>query len=231
MNRFRLPAIQTRAAQLAIAVMAVSLGWALSPGNIKSYLILSPEAVRSGMLWQCVSYLFIAPTPGSVFWSALIIWSSGGALEASWRSRRFLQFAIAVPVLAGVATFLLSLVWTRLSWAAYVGAPVLSSAIWVAYGLSLGSQRVNLFGMLPISGNGLAWLGLAFVVYDGAYGDWPQVVPDGFALAFTFVFVKYGSPYVWWLRFQSQRLQKKLSKKHAHLRVVEKTSSRKDYLN
>jgi hypothetical protein len=89
----------------------------------------------------------------------------------------------------------------------------------VAYGLSLGRAQTNFWG-LPVSGNILAAIGAGFVFLDGAFNGWLLVVPAVLGLLLTAVYVRAGGPELWWLRFQSWRLQRRMRGRSKHLRVV-----------
>ena len=94
-----------------------------------------------------------------------------------------------------------------------------AGALWVAYGFSHGSRQTNFWGM-PVSGNAFAGIGILFVVLNAVLHSWEQVVPDAFAIALTFGYVRYGSPSDAWLRFRGALLQRKLKRRGKHLKVV-----------
>jgi hypothetical protein len=101
----------------------------------------------------------------------------------------------------------------------FTGADAIVDSLWVAYGLSLGSSRSNFWG-LPVTGNTLALIGASFVLLGGLLGSWLMIVPSLFALALTFVHVRYGFPGDLWVRFTSWRLSRDLAKRSSHLRVI-----------
>jgi membrane associated rhomboid family serine protease len=239
------PSLQTTAARLALGIVVASVVWAVSPAGLKLLLLLVPGSVLSSLaLWQPLTYAFIATDPLGVIFGALIAYSLGGALEQTWGSRRTLLFALGTTVAAGVLTTLLALLAPSLRAVPFDGATVLTSVLWVAFGLSWGRTQTNFWGV-PVTGNVLAGIGVGFVLLNVAFRGWQSSVPDLFGLALTWAYLRLGSPRMLWLRLQSWRLERQLrgvrssSRRRNHLRVVEpgerdeeESSPRRDrYLN
>jgi membrane associated rhomboid family serine protease len=231
--------LESAAAKLALAVVVGSLLFAVTArgGGPGLSLLLVPGAVLPGLaLWQLLTYAFIATDTFSVFISALMIWQLGGALEQSWGSRRTLVFALGVTVGAAALTVLAGLVVPGLRDHPYPGAMVLTSVLWVAFGLSWGRGQANFWG-IPVTGNTLALIGVGFVVLNAAFAGPESVVPSAFGVALTWVSLRLGSPRMLWLRLQSWRLQRQLrgsQRRRNHLRVVggrDEERPRDRYLN
>src|SRR5262249_33272947 len=101
----------------------------------------------------------------------------------------------------------------------FVGADLVVTSQWVAYGLLIGRGRTNFWG-LPVTGNTLALVGASFVLLSGLLGSWTFIIPELIALGLTFLHVRYGLPGSAWTRLQSWRLQRDLKKRSSHLRVI-----------
>ena len=91
--------------------------------------------------------------------------------------KRLLLVGVGVTVLAGVLTSLLALLVHGATVQAYTGGNVMTSVLWVAYGLSIGRGETNFWG-IPLSGNALAGVGAGFVVLMAIIGPWQAQVPD-----------------------------------------------------
>jgi membrane associated rhomboid family serine protease len=214
-----LPGLQGAAAWLAVLLIVGSVVFALTRQGVGGLLLLFPGAVLRGMVWQPLTYAFVARDPLGVIFGALILWQLGGALEQSWGTRRMALFALGTTVLAGVLTVLLALLVPDLRSLPYSGAFVMGSALWVAYGLGFGRQRINFWG-LPVSGTVFALIGVGFVFLNGAFNGFPLVIPEAFALLLTWGYLKLGGPSDWLLRLQSWRLQRQLRTRSKHLSLV-----------
>jgi len=214
-----LPGLQGAASWLAVALVVGSVLFALTRDGIGPLLLLVPEAVRRGYVWQPLSYVFVADSAMSVIFGALILWQLGGALEQTWGTRRMTAFALGSTVLAGVVTVLLALIVHRLLLIPFSGGFVMGSALWVAYGLSFGRRQTNFWG-LPVSGNVFALIGVGFVFLSGAFGGFAYVVPEAVVLLLTWGYLRLGGPSDWLLRLQSWRLQRQLRSRSKHLTLV-----------
>jgi membrane associated rhomboid family serine protease len=230
------PSLKSTAARLAAGIVVGSVVWALCPAGLKVALLLLPGAVLSPdlpALWQPLTYVFIATDPVPVLFGALIAYSLGGALEQTWGSRRTLLFALGVTVGAGVLTALLGLVAPSLRDIPFAGATVLTSALWVAFGLSWGRAQTNFWG-IPVTGNVLAAIGAGFVFLQVAFRGWRPSVHELFGLGLTWAYLRMESPRMLLLRLQSWRLQRQLrgvrssSRKRNHLRVVDPSEREPD---
>lgn len=208
------------AVRLAVALVAGSVAYALFRRSYGAALLLTPgDVVDRLWLWQLLTYAFIETSPMGVIFAALVVWQVGGSLEQSWGSRRMVGFAVGTTVLAGLVTVALSFVVRPLSQMSFGGGWVMGSALWVAFGLSLGRASANFWG-LPVSGNILALIGAGFVFLEGAFYGWLLVVPSVLGLILAAAYVRVGGPELWWLRLQSWRLHRQLRGRSKHLKVV-----------
>lgn len=217
---FRMPPVRSAAAVMAVTLIALSVVVAVfKPLAVYTYLV--PEAVFGRFfVWELVTYAFVEASPLGVIFGALIIWSIGGALEAMWGRRRFLRFSAGVVVAAGVATLGLSLLVPSLVARGYPGGGVLTGTLWVAYGLHLGRSQANFWGF-PMTGNMLALLGAGFVFLNAAFAGLHAVIPEAFALFFTWLLLRVGGPGDLFTRFRSWQLERDLKKRSAHLKSLD----------
>ncbi|MBI3184533.1 MAG: rhomboid family intramembrane serine protease [Myxococcales bacterium] len=219
-GRFGFPPVRTMAAKLAIALLACSVVGVLIERAVGLPLLrLVPTAVLKLAVWQPITYIPLEYSPLGIIFGALILWMMGGALEMTWGSGRLFWFAVGTTFAAGLLTVALSLLVSSIAGFPYGGGTVMASIVWVAYGLSFGRRMTNFWG-LPVSGNVLALIGVGFVALTAVFSGWQLVVPEVFALLLTFLYVRVGSPRVFWLRLQSWRLQRQLKARSRHLRVI-----------
>ena len=206
------------AQKLAIALVAVSVIAVLT--RTQALVALSPSDVLGRFwLWQPLTYGFLEVQPFGVIFGALITWQIGGALEMSWGTRRLLWFALGSTALAGILTVALSLLWTALQGGVFPGGTVMTTALWIAYGLSHSRAQLNFWG-IPLSGNAFAAIGVGFVFLNGAFGGWGAVVPDAFGVVLAAAYVRMGSPRRYWIKFQSWRFARQAKSRSKHLRVI-----------
>lgn len=217
--RFSFPPIRGASGGLAVALVVGSLACAVSP-TLLGLLALTPAYVLGKLIvTQPLSYAVVAGSPMSVIFGAIIFWSIGGELERAWGRARFLRFALGVPALAGVVTVLLSLGWTGLQGHTWVGAGATMGALWVALGLLKPHSQLNFWG-LPMSGRAFAWLGVAFTALNAAFGGLAAVLPDAFALLFTWAWLSGWGPTNLVTRFRSWQLQRELDRRRSGFEVI-----------
>ncbi len=178
------------ATRLAAALVVGSL---VAAGLHASWLLLSPDAVLHGAVWQLVSYCFIETGTMHVLFGAVILISIGGMLETWWGRKKMLRFVVGVPVVSGVLTTVLALVIPSLRTTYFAGGAAMVSATWCAYGWSLGQLPTNFWG-ITVTGNQLAAIGIGFVVMQGAFGSVAHAVPEALAIALAYGYVRRFRP-------------------------------------
>ncbi|MBJ6759483.1 rhomboid family intramembrane serine protease [Myxococcaceae bacterium JPH2] len=227
---FGLPSLETLSAKLAVALVGISVLFLATERGQGNLLLLHPADVLGRFfLWQLVTYAFVTPDVLGILFGALITWSIGGFLESTWGGRRLLMASLGITTLSGLLTCLLALV-TPLA-GAYAGGRILTTVLWVAYGLVIGRGQTNFWG-IPLSGNIFAAIGAAFTVLQLLSRPWQYLAPDILSLLLVFAYVRGGSPRRLWLYFQHWRLQRQLRDRSKHLRVVERDRKDRDqFLN
>src|SRR5262249_17882724 len=212
--------VRSLSAKLAIALIAGSVVTFLAGPGL---LVLVPEFVLTrGTVWQLVSYSFVAKDPFSIIFAALVVWSMGSALEATWGTRRMLWVVLGCSALAAALTVLTAIPFDSIRDRLFYGPWLIGSVIWVAYGLSLGRAQTNFWG-IAVSGNVLALIGVGFVLlYVLSMRDVRPLLPELYGIGLVAAYVKLGSPRVWLLRLQSWRFQRQFRVRSKHLRVIGK---------
>ncbi len=218
--QFRLPRTRNAATAFAVISIVTSVVWYLLSKSTGVMLYLVPADVLGLQLWQLITFIPATQGPSPVLFGAFIIWSIGGSLEGLWGTRKFLSFTLGVTFTAGLLTVLTA-------WLAggffltmrYFGTGVLSSILWVAYGLALWSREMSFFGF-PLTGRTFAVIGVLFTALQAVFGGGAAVIAEIFGLALTFLYVRWASPHDLWLRFQSWRLRKQLKSRSSHLEVI-----------
>lgn len=225
--QFRMPRTQNAATAFAVISIITSVVWFLLARNTGVMLYLVPELVLGLQLWQLITFIPASIGASQVLFGAFIIWSIGGSLEGLWGRRKFLSFSIGVTFTAGLLTVLTAwLMGPTLAARTYSGGTVVGSILWVAYGLAMWSQRMNLFGF-PLTGRTFAVLGVLMTALQAVFGGGLMVIPEIYALILTFLYVRWASPHDLMVRFQSWRLRRMLKSRSQHLEVIsgDKSSS------
>jgi membrane associated rhomboid family serine protease len=98
----------------------------------------------SGFLpWQLVTYAFLHGDFVHLFFNGFALWMFGAMLEAQWGTRRFIQYALACIVAAGLTQVVLSLIGV-IPPAPTIGLSGLTYGLLLAYGMLFPEQRLML---------------------------------------------------------------------------------------
>lgn len=218
--RIVFPSFRNSATAIAVAVVVASVFWKVA-ADAKLVLYLVPSRVLDGEFWQLLTWLpAAAPDTGSVLFSALIIWNTGGSLEARWGRARFLRFLFIVTGLAGVMTLLTSLVFPAVGLFPFFGGNILSAVSWVGYGCAIWFGTTNIFGY-QLTGRTFAMIGLLLLALNAVFSSPYLLIAEAWALAFTFAYARFGFPSEFMLRFRSWQLERDLKKRSSHLRGID----------
>ncbi|HEY0839664.1 MAG TPA: rhomboid family intramembrane serine protease, partial [Vulgatibacter sp.] len=110
------------ALRLTFAVGALSVLSAIAanmvPGGLLDHLLLWPDRVIAGELWQVVTYALVVPLPnGGAIFSFLIslyfLYAIGSQVEAVLGSRRLLGFYIGTTALGAIVTVTIAFLFGR----------------------------------------------------------------------------------------------------------------------
>lgn len=228
------PGMESLSAKLSIGLVAGSVLYLLTRNGLGNMLLLVPGFIGS-FLWQPFTYAFIEISPLGIIFGAMIIWSIGGWLEGVWGAKRMLLVAVGATALAGFLSALAGLVLPM--GPAYTGGTVMTTILWVSYGLTIGRGQTNFWG-IPLTGNMLAGIGAGFVVLSVLTSGRNPIegvllqLPEVFGLFIAYGYVRGGSPRKLWLHFQHWRLQKQLRNRARNLHVISSERPNDDrYIN
>ncbi len=211
-----MPRVNNAATAVAVGSVVLSvIWWVLYRQGINLYLV--PSAVFDGAFWQVVTWLPVSVEAMPVLFTALIIWQTGGQLETYWGRWRFLRFLFGVPLLAGGFTLLVHLLIPLQG--TFLGGQVIFGSLWVASGCVSWNTTISLFGY-PMKGRTFAMIGVLVTTLSALFSSPVMLIPEGFGLALTFAYALFGFPTTLLTRFGSWRLQRDLSKRASHLKVV-----------
>lgn len=225
MARFSRLQISTASAGLAAAVVIVSVVCALSP-LVSGLLLLSPSLAWFAP-WQFLTYGFIEVSPLGVIFGAFILYQLGMPLEARLGRRRFLVRTLAFAALSGIFTAALRFLLPSIVLPIYAGGSVLTSIVWVSFGLAYGAHHLNFFGW-TLQGRTFALIGVGFVALQAAFAGLGAVLPVLFGIGLVYLAHVLRFTRNPWTRFQSWRLERTL-KKSRPLHIVNRKPD--DYLN
>jgi membrane associated rhomboid family serine protease len=231
MNRFfPTPSFHSKAHQIAIAMIVVSVFQGLLGHSGALWLLFSPTKTLFGLeLWRPFTSLLVAVSPPEIIFGTLIIYSIGGMLERRWSTKRFLAVALGIPLIAQVLVLVLTLITpSTFANVLYPGARQVISTLWIIFGLvaHFSHERLNFWGT-PITGKTFALIGLGFVVLSAVFSGVLPVLPELLTAALCYLYM-YRRRAVYWknqltLRYYDWKLQK--LKGRSNFRVIKGSGS------
>ena len=228
-RRFAQMKITRGALWLLIAEAVVSLVFLLLQEDsqllMADWLVASADSVwRQGKIWTLVTSPLLKAELFSLIFHGLILWMFVPTLERWWGTKRFLKFALWTSLAATIAGTIAGL--------AVPGSDVIAGldpfiyASIVAFGMLYAEQKVQFFGVLPMTGKQLMIGIVAFVTLFVVLGqEWAIGASYAAAMGLAWILTNgRWTPRLWWLR----RKQKKLRR---HLRVVRDDDDPKRWMN
>jgi membrane associated rhomboid family serine protease len=154
-------------------------------------------AVAAGQVWRLFTYQFtqagqgwfFIPRPVVLFFTMLVLYIMGVAVEEEWGTRNFLLF-FSISTIASATT------------AAYLGIPLLGSyfvnfSLLFVYASIVPDQTFYLFAMIPIRVRWLAYIAVTLLAFGVLFGGPANTAAFvGAALSYGYFFVHRMPPVV-----------------------------------
>ena len=115
--------------------------------SIQEYILygelVPSQVVRSGYVWQLITYSFLHANFGHWFWNMLGLWMFGSAIEGAWGTRRFVELYFIGVIGAAITTVALAFAHilgdpTR----ATIGASGGIYAVLIAFGILFSESEI-----------------------------------------------------------------------------------------
>ncbi len=159
------------------------IGYVLSvfAPNIWYYLLLEPALILQGQVWRLVTWILIPPSSLNLFTIIMLLfyYQLGTALERTWGEFRYTFYIISGLVFTIIGAFLLYFITGGIV-SVYFTTYYISLSIFLAFAASYPDMQVLLYFIFPIKIKWMAYLDVAFLVYDSINaarrGQWGIIV-------------------------------------------------------
>src|SRR5215472_6705143 len=166
--------------------------------NLENWGVLDPQHIRTGWVWQFVTYGFVHFGPLGFLLAMLSIYFLGSAVEERIGSQRFYELFFTALVGAGVLGFLLSFTRVAAQGTAWGSGPA-ANAILMVFFLLYRDAPIMLFPIpIPIP---VKWIVIFTAAVQAAY-----LLLTHFALFFTVQLLSLGVGFVWYRVLARQSL-------------------------
>jgi membrane associated rhomboid family serine protease len=162
---------------------------------VRGLLALSAEAaVRTFMVWQVFTYMFVHFGILHVLFNMLALWMFGMPIEQTWGMRRFLKFYFLCGLAAGVCVLVANIIvhdWLT----ATLGASGAVFGLMVAFGILFPDAIILVFFLFPMKAKYavMIYVAIEILVTFGPNTGVSTVAHLGGA-AFSYLYLKHRLP-------------------------------------
>ncbi len=145
-------------------------------------LLLIPQLVMAGQVWRVITWVFVPPPSGNIFWTAIAILfylSLGNSLEQEWGA-----FKLNVYYLVGIV----GTVGASMALGLPMTSEYLHATVLFAFATLFPNVQFLLFFVVPIRAKWTALIAAGFMAYQAYKGGMPERVAIGVAIANYFLF-------------------------------------------
>lgn len=143
-----------------------------------SWLYLSPAHIlRSGQIWRLVSWLLIPPGSNNIIFVLIMLmfyYSIGTTLERTWGAFRYNVYVLGGILCTVIGAFLLYFVMGDVSvyYMPAFSTYYINLSIFLAFAMNYPDMQVLFMMFIPMKMKYLAYLDVAYLLYDMIKGDW-----------------------------------------------------------
>jgi len=161
-------------------------------GSLAGYLALSLNGIKSGLIYQVITYPFMEASFMGLLFESLIIWFIGSDLERQWGQKFYLQLFLVsvigvIPIYLGLSAF------TGLS-TPLMGITGFGYALLVSYAIIYSERQLTFMLLFPMKAKYFCMLLAGIQLYTGFFSGSGAV---SFAylgsMLFAFLFLQYKS--------------------------------------
>lgn len=144
------------------------------------YLLLSPYHILHGQVWRLVSWLLIPPMSSNLFFVLIMLmfyYSLGTTLERTWGAFRYNVYILGGILFTVAGAFILYFVngqnpGLSVIYGAAFSTYYINLSIFLAFAMNYPDMQVLFMMIIPVKMKYLAYLDLAYLVYDMIRGGW-----------------------------------------------------------
>lgn len=163
--------------------------------NLASLLGLSLGGMKSGLVFQIITFPFIEVNFMSVLFNSLILWFIGSELESRWSEVFYLKFLMISAISSGLFYLVLSALFGgAFSMIPLHGINGMTFALLVAYGIIFSERQLTFMLLFPMKAKYFCMLLCGIELYMGIFSTYGKASwAHLFSMAVGFIYLKYRS--------------------------------------
>ena len=146
--------------------------------SVLSWLVLSPYHIVQDQIWRLISWVLIPPPSSNLLFVLIMLmfyYSIGTALERTWGAFRYNLYIFGGIICTVIGAFLLYAfggpmisVYGSMAFSTYY----INLSIFLAFAASYPDMQVLFMMIIPMKMKWLAYLDIAYLLYDLIRGNW-----------------------------------------------------------
>lgn len=140
------------------------------------YILLSPEKILHGQIWRLFTWVFMPPTAPGIFTIIMLFfyYQIGSALEQTWGDFKYNLYIFSGLLLMLIGAFLLYAFGHKVD--GMFTTYYINMSIFLAFAACYPNMQVMLYFLIPLKIKYLAFVDVAFLVYQALVSSWPERV-------------------------------------------------------
>ncbi len=143
---------------------------------ILEFIMLSPERILHGQIWRLFTWIFMPPSAPGLFTIIMLFfyYQIGSALEQTWGDFKYNIYIFSGLLLMIAGAFLLYAFGYRVD--GMFTTYYVNLSIFLAFAACYPDMQVMLYFLIPLKIKYLAFIDVAFLVYQALVSSWPERV-------------------------------------------------------
>lgn len=184
-------------------------------------LSLSVGGVKSGLVYQFITYPFIESGLMGVIFEGLLIWFIGSELEQKWGQKFYIKFLLVAVLTSGPFYFLIGSIFPAMGAHPLMGLTSFTYALLMAYAIIYSERQLTFMLLFPMKAKYFCMLLAAIQLYMGlTSGSGASSLSHLVAMASAFVFLRYMSMKARGVSLDSIKRQRHKEKMKSKLSIV-----------
>ena len=184
-------------------------------------LSLSVGGVKSGLVYQFLTYPFIESGLMGVIFEGLLIWFIGSELEQKWGQKFYIKFLLVAVLTSGPFYFIVGSVFPSMGAYPLMGLTSFTYALLMAYAIIYSERQLTFMLLFPMKAKYFCMLLAGIQLYMGlTSGAGATSLSHLVAMGGAFVFLQYKSLQARGINLETLKKQRHKEKMKSKLSIV-----------
>lgn len=185
------------------------------------FLSLSVGGIKSGLIYQFITYPFIESGLMGVIFEGLLVWFIGSELEQKWGGKFYLEFLLVAILTSGPFYFIITSIFPSLGAYPLMGLTSFTYALLMAYAIIYSERQLTFMLLFPMKAKYFCMLLAGIQLYMGlTSGAGGSSLSHLVAMGGAFVFLQYKSMKARGVSLETLKKQRHKEKMKSKLSIV-----------